>query len=172
MQINPRIHRRLHKSAGHFHYHPSAWLHVVCGSLPWRHNDRHDVQNQWRLDCLLNRVFRRRSKTCQRYASLAFWGEYIIYVPANEKSTLVQVTITWANADLELCCHMSSKGYSELKILQWANNHERPSIGFRHHVMLANNDFPGCCNIKTWCLIHDIEASPFIPHWFICSAGV
>ena len=31
-------------------------------SLQWRHNKRNDVSNQQRLDCLLNRLFRRRSK--------------------------------------------------------------------------------------------------------------
>ena len=31
-------------------------------SLRWRHNERGDVSNHQRLDCLLNRLFRRRSK--------------------------------------------------------------------------------------------------------------
>ena len=32
------------------------------GTLRWRHNDRDGVPNYQRLDCLLNRLFRRRSK--------------------------------------------------------------------------------------------------------------
>ena len=31
-------------------------------SLQWRHNERDDVSNHRRLDCLLNRLFRHRSK--------------------------------------------------------------------------------------------------------------
>ena len=31
-------------------------------ALQWRHNERDGVSNHWRLECLLNRLFRRRSK--------------------------------------------------------------------------------------------------------------
>ena len=42
-------------------------------SLQWRHNERNGVLNHWLLDCLLNRLFRRRSKKKhQCSASLAF----------------------------------------------------------------------------------------------------
>ena len=34
---------------------------MVTISLQWRHNKRHGVSNQRRLDCLLNRLFRRTS---------------------------------------------------------------------------------------------------------------
>ena len=34
----------------------------ICYSLQWRHNERDGVSNQHRLDCLLNRLFRRRPK--------------------------------------------------------------------------------------------------------------
>ena len=40
----------------------------------WRHNERDGVSNQRRLDCLLNRLFRRRSNKNQSSASLAFVG--------------------------------------------------------------------------------------------------
>ena len=33
-----------------------------CGTLQWRHNKRDAVPNYWRFDCLLSRLFRRRSK--------------------------------------------------------------------------------------------------------------
>ena len=38
----------------------SAW-HVLQQTLHWRHNGRDSVSNHRRLDCLLNRLFRRRS---------------------------------------------------------------------------------------------------------------
>ena len=40
------------------------YIHIlwdVCRSLQWRHNERAGVSNHWRLDGLLNRLFRRRS---------------------------------------------------------------------------------------------------------------
>ena len=33
-----------------------------CWTLQWRHNERHGVSNHRRLNCLLDRLFRRRSK--------------------------------------------------------------------------------------------------------------
>ena len=38
--------------------HTSMYTHI----LQWRHNERHGVSNPRRNDCLLNRLFRRRSK--------------------------------------------------------------------------------------------------------------
>ena len=41
-------------------------------TLRWRHNGRDSVSNHQPHDCLLNRLFRRRSKKVQSSASLAF----------------------------------------------------------------------------------------------------
>ena len=38
----------------------------VLNSLQWRHNERDDVSNYRRLDCLLNRLFRPRSRTASK----------------------------------------------------------------------------------------------------------
>ena len=44
-------------------------------TLRWRHNGRDSISNHQFRDCLLNRLFRRRSSKDQRSASLAFvWG--------------------------------------------------------------------------------------------------
>ena len=45
---------------------------LTLSSLQWRHNERDGVSNHRRLDCLLNRFFRRRSNKHQSSASLAF----------------------------------------------------------------------------------------------------
>ena len=42
---------------GHQH-----WKKKRLASLQWRHNERDGVSNHWHPDCLLNRLFRRRSK--------------------------------------------------------------------------------------------------------------
>ena len=40
---------------------------VLCGfALHWRHNDRDGVSNHRRLDCLLNHLFKRRSKKASK----------------------------------------------------------------------------------------------------------
>ena len=44
---------------------------TVPATLWWRHNELHDASNHQRLDCLLNRLFRCRSKRTSNSASLA-----------------------------------------------------------------------------------------------------
>ena len=39
---------------------------ILSGTLQWRHNERNGVPNHRRLDCLLNRLFRRRSKKASK----------------------------------------------------------------------------------------------------------
>ena len=54
------------------------WRHMCdirSQSLRWRHNGRDSLSNHQPHDCLLNRLFRRRSKKISNSASLAFvWG--------------------------------------------------------------------------------------------------
>ena len=38
------------------------WEHRLGLTLQWRHNERNGVSNYWRFDCLLNRLYSRRSK--------------------------------------------------------------------------------------------------------------
>ena len=42
----------------------SPWLssHNFSNALQWRHNERYGVSNHQQVDCLLNRLFKRRSK--------------------------------------------------------------------------------------------------------------
>ena len=51
-------------------------------SSQWRHNESDSVSNHRSLDCLLNRLFRRRKKKHQSPASLAFVRE-IYWGPVN-----------------------------------------------------------------------------------------
>ena len=45
-----------------YRYNRNVGLSPVDIALQWRHNERDAVSNQRRLECLLNRLFRRRSK--------------------------------------------------------------------------------------------------------------
>ena len=46
----------------HCNPHRVCWLHNTVQSLHWRHNDHDGVSNHQPHHCLLNRLFRRRSK--------------------------------------------------------------------------------------------------------------
>ena len=53
------------------------WFWIKEIPLQWRRNERDGVSNHQRIDCLLNRLFKRRSKDQikhQSYASLAFFS--------------------------------------------------------------------------------------------------
>ena len=56
----------------------SAWIfYIVALSLRWRHKERDGVSNHQIHDCLLNRLFRRRSKKYQSSASLVTGQRWI-----------------------------------------------------------------------------------------------
>ena len=59
------------------------WLFV---SLQWCDNERDGVSNHRRLECLLNRLFRRRSKKTSNFASLAL-VRWIHWGPGNSPYT-------------------------------------------------------------------------------------
>ena len=67
-------------------------------SLQWRHNDRDGVLNHRRLDCLLNHLFRRRSKETSKLSVTALCegnspvaGEF----PTKGASNAENVSIWW-----------------------------------------------------------------------------
>ena len=52
-------------------------LHFMTGSLQWRHNERDGVSNHRRIKCLLNSLFRRRSKkNIKAPRHWPLWGEF------------------------------------------------------------------------------------------------
>ena len=55
------------------------------GTLQWRHNGRHGASNHRRLDCVLNRLFRCRSKKYQSSALLAFVRGIHRWIPRTRK---------------------------------------------------------------------------------------
>ena len=74
-------------------------------TLQWRHNERNGVSNHRRLDCLLNRLFRRRSKKtsklrvtglCEGDSPLT--GEFL----AQRASNAENLSIWWRHHDYKL----------------------------------------------------------------------
>ena len=80
----------------------------ICGlsqSLQWRHNGRDDVLNHRHIDCVLNRLFRRRSKktsklwvTGLREGNSPVTGK----LPAQRASNAVNISIWWRHHDEDL----------------------------------------------------------------------
>ena len=70
-------HRQIWKTNCHFCYCLKWLAFVTCNytyHIPyhWHHNERNDVSNHQPHDCLLNHLFRHRSKKTSNSASLAF----------------------------------------------------------------------------------------------------
>ena len=75
-----------------------AGKHQIIYTLQWRHNERNGISNHRRLDCLLNRLFGRRSKKTLklRVTGLCEWnspmtGEF----PSQRASNAENVSIWW-----------------------------------------------------------------------------
>ena len=77
-------------------------------TLRWRHNGRDSVSNHQPHDCLLNRLFRRRSKKTSKLCVTGLCegnspgtGEF----PAQMASNAENVSIWWRHHDLIQCWH-------------------------------------------------------------------
>ena len=69
-------------------------------SLRWHHNERDDVSKHQRLDCLLNRLLRRRSKKASKHRVTAlcdFHGRFPLH------SNSENVSICWCHPDFLVC---------------------------------------------------------------------
>ena len=67
-------------------------------ALQWRHNERNGVSNHRRLDCLLNRLFRRRSKKTSKLRATGLCGVNSPVTgefPSQRASNAENVSIWW-----------------------------------------------------------------------------
>ena len=85
------------------------WLHD--SPFQWRHNGRDGVSNHRRLDCLLNRLFRRRSKKTSKHrvtglceGNSRVTGEF----PAQKASNAENISIWWRHYAPGDSCHVMS----------------------------------------------------------------
>ena len=82
-----------------------SWVHIgfmryfypySSESLQWRHNEDHGISNHQLHDCLLNRVFRRRSKNESKLRVTGFRaGNSPAKYPAQRASNAANVSIWW-----------------------------------------------------------------------------
>ena len=82
-----------------------SWLCVIFGALQWHHNERDGVSSHQHHDCLLNRLFRRKSK----------------------KTSNLRVT------GLCVCGRWGDSPMTDELSAQRASNPENVSIWWRHH---------------------------------------
>ena len=79
------------------------WLHH--GSLQWRHDESHGVSNHLRLDCLLNRLFRQRSKKTIKIRVTGFCegNPPVNGFPSQRASSPENGSIWWRHRDNSKC---------------------------------------------------------------------
>ena len=80
--------------------YPSARAFCIKSSIMWRHNERDGASNHQRIDCLLNRLFRRRSKKTSKFrvagpceGNSPVTGEF----PSPWASNVENVSIWWSH---------------------------------------------------------------------------
>ena len=75
--------------------------------LQWRHNERNDISNHRRLHCLLNRLFRRRSKKTSKLRVTGLCaGEF----PEQRASSAENASIWWRHHEWWHCWHHDDSG--------------------------------------------------------------
>ena len=88
-------------------------------SLQWRHNGPDGVSNHRRLDCVLNRLFKRRSKTTSKLRATDLGegnspvtGEF----PTERASNAENISTWWSHHGIFdlVCIHIQSRGQSSL----------------------------------------------------------
>ena len=94
-------------------------IRIRCNPLKWRHNGRNSVANHQPHDCLLNRLFKRRSKKISKLrvtglcaANSPGTGEF----PAQMASYAENVSIWWRHHAMTYCLWTWSKQY----LVLWA----------------------------------------------------
>ena len=80
-------------------------LYTKSSTLQWRHNERRRVSNHQFLECLLNRLFRRRSKKTPKFSvnglcegNLPMTGEFL----AQRARYAENISICWRHHDVNI----------------------------------------------------------------------
>ena len=87
------------------------WLSEKSVTLQWRHNERNGVSNHWRLDCLLDRLIRRRSNSIVWSTALHYW----FFVKGNPPLTIDNIYQNLCRLMASLGHHMVSSDLSPHK---------------------------------------------------------
>ena len=76
----------------------------VCRPLQRRHNQSKGVSNHQRPDCLLNGLFRRRSKNTKAHHHWPLWGEFTgdLWISITRASNAENISIWWRHHVIEI----------------------------------------------------------------------
>ena len=107
-----------------------ACLHYAVKSLHWRHNEGDRVSNHQPHDCLLNRLFKRRSKPSKfRVRGIHRWSVF----PAQRASNAENVSIWWRHHVLDIIDAFSEDITTVLQV--WHNE-----FSYLHNIPDRQND--------------------------------
>ena len=90
--------------------------------LRWRHNECDDISNHRRLDCLLNRLFRRRSKKTLKTRHWPLWGEFTgdQWIPRTKGQWRANVSIWWRHRAKKYSSSVASSVWGNLlRLCRW-----------------------------------------------------
>ena len=86
---------------------PSGAVYPI--TLQWRHNERVGVSNHQHRDCLINRLFKRRSKKTPKLCVTGLWGGNSPVTgefPAQRPSNAENVSIWWRHHCYRSCAYI------------------------------------------------------------------
>ena len=133
---------KLHESTWSWWCNRNQTKHGNTLSLQWRHNDRDCVSNHQRLDCLLKRLFRRRSKTASklRVTDFSEGNPPVTHeFPSQTVSDVENISIWWRHHVRNLWDASRNFGNRPLATGYWLKN------GAKHWI--SNGDYVRC---TTW----------------------
>ena len=106
-------------------------------TLQWRHNEREGVLNHRCLDCLLNRLFRRRSKKTQklRYTGICDWNPPVTNGFLSQRASNAEnVSIWWHHYIKDATTHSC---FSPLNTVRFPGNYIKMTLKLKLILPLA-----------------------------------
>ena len=145
----------------------------IWGTLLWRHNGHDGLSNHQSRHCLLNRIFRRRSKKTSKLrvtglcvGNSPVTGEF----PAQMASNAENVSIWWRHHVLHVICHHDHKdieieaSWSSTVIKSYVITN--PRFISVHKLLYLPGHWVRSVHIVMWCTASYIVAKPeYITHF-------
>ena len=126
-------------------------------TLHRRHNERDDISNQRRINCLLSRLFRRKPKKTSMFTSLCEENPPVTgRFPSQKASNAENVSISWRHHGLLFVSTSIKRLFMIFSFLHSlaisGNEHKSSRLNTDHHSMTC-----GISAFNTMHIIHDFE---------------
>ena len=126
----------------------------ILGSLQWRHNGRDGVTNHQPLDCLLNCLFRRRSKNTSKLCvtGLCEWNSPVMgEFPSQRASNAENVSIWWRHHGVGILNAESVPQSRDYGDVTWASRYlKSPVIRMFVQLPLQANNSVSMAGRRSW----------------------